>query len=146
MSKQRAALSSATQHTLPTEFGGKWGTECLNTRLPLPTMLCAGYSVKLKKNYISHQLYTVQCINIICIYLWNLSSNHIYFIKRSKEAFDNNNSILITTTTTTKISINTWLLSQKALKHQNRRLLPIAVVKNKGYIVAFTARKSKIRY
>ena len=28
------------------EFGRKWGTECLNTR---PTLLCARYSVKLKK-------------------------------------------------------------------------------------------------
>ena len=25
----------------------KWGTECLNTGFPLPTMLCARYSVKL---------------------------------------------------------------------------------------------------
>ena len=24
-----------------------WGTECLNTRVPLPSPLCAGYSVKL---------------------------------------------------------------------------------------------------
>ena len=30
------------------EFGGKWdGTEFFNTRFPLPTLLCAGYSVKL---------------------------------------------------------------------------------------------------
>ena len=29
------------------KFGRKWGTECLNTRFPLPTLLCAGYSVKL---------------------------------------------------------------------------------------------------
>ena len=28
-------------------FGRKWGTECLNTRFPLPTLQCAGYSVKL---------------------------------------------------------------------------------------------------
>ena len=25
----------------------KWGTDCLNTRFPLPTLLFAGYSVKL---------------------------------------------------------------------------------------------------
>ena len=31
------------------KFGGKWGMECFNTRLPLPTLLCAGYSVKLIK-------------------------------------------------------------------------------------------------
>ena len=42
-----AALSSATQHAMPPEFGRKWGTECLNTRFPLPTLLCVGYSVKL---------------------------------------------------------------------------------------------------
>ena len=29
------------------EFGRKWGTVCLNTRLPLPTVLFTGYSVKL---------------------------------------------------------------------------------------------------
>ena len=32
---------------MPPEFGRKWGTECLNTRLPLPTLLCARNSVKL---------------------------------------------------------------------------------------------------
>ena len=42
-----ASLSSATQHAMPPEFGRKWGTECLNTGFPLPTLLCAGYSVKL---------------------------------------------------------------------------------------------------
>ena len=42
-------LSSATQHAMPPEFGRKWGTECLNTRFPLPNLLCAGHSVKLIK-------------------------------------------------------------------------------------------------
>ena len=42
-----AALSSATQHAIPSEFGRKWGTECLKTRFPLSTLLHAGYSVKL---------------------------------------------------------------------------------------------------
>ena len=48
VSRQSAALSSATQYTLPQErkreadqeYGGKWGTECLNTRFPLPTCCC----------------------------------------------------------------------------------------------------------
>ena len=31
------------------EFGGKWETECLNTRFPLPILLYAEYCVKLKK-------------------------------------------------------------------------------------------------
>ena len=30
--RQSAALSSFTQHAMPEEFGGKWGTECLNIR------------------------------------------------------------------------------------------------------------------
>ena len=46
VSWQSAALSSATQHTMLPEFGGKWGMECFNTRFPLPILLCAGYSVK----------------------------------------------------------------------------------------------------
>ena len=37
-----AALTSATQHAMPPEFGRKWGTECLNTKFPLPTLLCTG--------------------------------------------------------------------------------------------------------
>ena len=44
---ESAALSFAIQYAMPPEIGGKWGTECLNTRFPLPTLLCAGYSVKL---------------------------------------------------------------------------------------------------
>ena len=50
VSKQNVALSSATQQcqTGILEFRGKWGTECLTyTRFPLPTLLFAGYSVKL---------------------------------------------------------------------------------------------------
>ena len=46
---ENAALSYATQHAMPSEIGGKWGTECLNTRFPLPTLLCEEYSVKLEK-------------------------------------------------------------------------------------------------
>ena len=47
VSRTSAALSSATQHAMPPEFGKKWEMECLNTRFPLPTLLCAGYGVKL---------------------------------------------------------------------------------------------------
>ena len=46
VSRQSAALSSAPQHAMTPEIGGKCGTECLNTRLPLPTPPCAEYSVK----------------------------------------------------------------------------------------------------
>ena len=35
VSRQSAALSSATQHAMPPEFGRKWRTECLNIRFPL---------------------------------------------------------------------------------------------------------------
>ena len=40
-------FSFTIQYAVPPEFGEKWGTECLNTRFPLPILLCAGYSVKL---------------------------------------------------------------------------------------------------
>ena len=45
--EKNAALSFATQYAMPAELGGKWGTECLNNRFPLPILLCAGYSMKL---------------------------------------------------------------------------------------------------
>ena len=48
VSRQSAASSSATQHAMLSEIDVKWGTECLNTRFPLPTQLCAGYSMKLQ--------------------------------------------------------------------------------------------------
>ena len=34
-----AALSCATHQAMPPEFGGKYGTECLNTRFSLFTLL-----------------------------------------------------------------------------------------------------------
>ena len=49
VSRQSVSLSSTTQHVMPPELGGEWGTECLNIRFPLPTLMCAGYSVKLLK-------------------------------------------------------------------------------------------------
>ena len=42
--------SAAAKHPTSTEFGGKWGAECLNTRLNLSTLLLVGYSIKLKTN------------------------------------------------------------------------------------------------
>ena len=45
--KRGVAAAAATQHAMPQEFGGKRGTECLNTSFPLSTLLCAGYSVKM---------------------------------------------------------------------------------------------------
>ena len=46
---ESVALSSAIHHAMPPKIGGKWGTECLDTRSSLPTLLCMGYNVKLKK-------------------------------------------------------------------------------------------------
>ena len=43
--RQIVALIFAAQHAVPSEFGGKWGTKCLNTRIPLPTLPCMEYSV-----------------------------------------------------------------------------------------------------
>ena len=63
VSRLSAALSSATQHAMPPEFGRKWGTQCHNTKFPLPTLLHAGYSVKLKKN-------------ILRTYKQNLTTSH----------------------------------------------------------------------
>ena len=45
--RKTAALSFDTRHAMSLAFGGKWDTDCLSTRLPLPTLLHAGYSVKL---------------------------------------------------------------------------------------------------
>ena len=45
----KCGVEFATQHAMPPELAGKCGTKCLNIRLILPTLLCAGYSVKLKK-------------------------------------------------------------------------------------------------
>ena len=65
--QESAALTSANQNAMPPQIGGKWGTECLNTRFPLPTLLFAGYSVKLKKNFYkmtkssTHVLELVRC-------------------------------------------------------------------------------------
>ena len=33
---------------MPPDFRGKRGMECLNTRFPLPTLPCAGYSVNIR--------------------------------------------------------------------------------------------------
>ena len=43
VSRLSAALSSASQHAMPPEFGGKWETKCPNTTFLLPTLLCARF-------------------------------------------------------------------------------------------------------
>ena len=47
VSRQSATLSSAEKNSAES------GTECFSTRFPLPTLLRAGYSVKLIKKYLS---------------------------------------------------------------------------------------------
>ena len=45
--RQNTALNSATQPAkslqIELEFCGKWGAECLNSRLPLPTLVNVGF-------------------------------------------------------------------------------------------------------
>ena len=69
MSRTSAALSSATQHAMPPVFGRKWGTECLNTRFPLPTLQWAGYSVKLIYLVYSVSNYQFMYKNV-CLYIF----------------------------------------------------------------------------
>ena len=38
VTRQNAALSTATLHAMPRKFGGKWTTESFNTRFPLPAL------------------------------------------------------------------------------------------------------------
>ena len=54
-----ATLSSATRHAMPLELGEKWETVCLNTRFPLPTLLCAEYSVKLIVIYLYYYIFFI---------------------------------------------------------------------------------------
>ena len=81
------ALSSATQHAMPPEFGRKQGTECLNTRFPLPTPLCAGYSVKLiYLIYFDFKIYekvNIKSVPYSTIYLFNKNKIYINFSART---------------------------------------------------------------
>ena len=46
---ESAALSSATQHAMPPEIDGKWGTEYLNTRFPLSNPAVCGIHSEAEK-------------------------------------------------------------------------------------------------
>ena len=83
VSRQSAVLGSATQHAMPPEFSRKWQTECLNTRFPLTTLLCAGYSVKL--NWIElnwNGFISVKVLNRIMVFTWVLDT--VFIIQREK--------------------------------------------------------------
>ena len=55
------------------KFGGKWRTGYLNTSFPLPTLLCAEYSVKLTSTPRRHQM---------CLHRLIISLNNIYSTKK----------------------------------------------------------------
>ena len=55
---------SATQHTMPPEFRGKRRVEYLNTGLPLPTLLHAGYSVYAKGYRQAYNILVNRIINV----------------------------------------------------------------------------------
>ena len=67
VSRQSAALCSATQHAMLPESGRKWGTECLNTRFPLPIYLLFHFNnkvvivrclhVRYKRKYMPNSIY-----------------------------------------------------------------------------------------
>ena len=62
---------------MPAELGGKWGTECLNTRFPLPTVLCAGYSVKLIRFFKKHN-FIIICYSVTGHYVPNARTLSVY--------------------------------------------------------------------
>ena len=63
---------------MPPEFAGKWGTECLSTKFPLPTLLCAGYSVKLIFFIYITFISPLILLYVSEIHLNNNSISHIY--------------------------------------------------------------------
>ena len=88
----RYMLHSEFRHsTMPQKFGGKWGTERLNNRFPLPTLLCAGYSVKLNKKNATMKKKTEKSTSF---------SNkqkliHLYFKQTTKEQSVRYNQLVI---------------------------------------------------
>ena len=70
VSSQIAALSSALHHAMLPEFSGKWRAECLNTKLPLPTLLQAGYSVNIKEMFKTIQLNLLFSKHLFIFYLF----------------------------------------------------------------------------
>ena len=81
VSRLNAALSSATQHTMPPEFIRKWGTECLNTRFPLPG-LSAVCGIQREADLIYKNL-----INSICNWSERLDGKVNLFLLFSKIIF-----------------------------------------------------------
>ena len=90
----------ATQHAMPPEFGRKWETECLNNRFPLPTLLYAGYSVKLifinSVIYFSFSKINKQIPNTIFISKYILNVNLIECYQRASLGVFVRNMCLLT--------------------------------------------------
>ena len=75
VSRLSAALSSATQHAMPPEFGRKWGTEYLNTRFPLTTLCTPVCGIQREaKQTNKHYLYLVFTTNIFSYTLYLVNS------------------------------------------------------------------------
>ena len=65
----KRGLSSATQYATPPELGGKWETECLNTRFPLPTQLWISTvefsELKPQRSVVTHNIIVLKLYNIL---------------------------------------------------------------------------------
>ena len=79
-----------SQHVIPLEFGRKWGTECPNTRLPLPTLRCG---IQREADLIFNSNFSFQNVNktdkeislnvLPCIkYPVNKDNFNLFFIKK----------------------------------------------------------------
>ena len=68
-------------HAMPPKYDEKWGTGCTNTRFSLPTLLCAGYCLKLI--YLNSTRTYIYKLNFNPPSL-NLSKIHILYFLTSK--------------------------------------------------------------
>ena len=72
--KRSAEFRYSTRNA--SRIDGKWRTECLNTRFPLPTLLCVGYSVKLI--YLFYFYPWIEAIREpFNVNLWNLNQTQL---------------------------------------------------------------------
>ena len=78
---------------MPPEFGGKWEADCLNTRVPLSTLLHEGYSVKLMINLFKYVFIVINLTleqTLLAYYIHVLLKNKIttYYVKTLKKLLD----------------------------------------------------------
>ena len=80
MSRLSAALSSATHHAMPPEFGRKCGTECLNTRFDRDFNLFNYVSQFLiNTNYLIYMI-LYMCYRILIVDIMDVRDTHKYII------------------------------------------------------------------